>query len=70
MLLALGVLSVILGFALLLLGVLFTGLDIFWDATDVILKIASILVMGPVLIALLIGVFVLMLSLFGFVLLF
>lgn len=70
MLLTLGVLSFILGFALLLLEALFTGLDIFWDATDVILKIASILMIGPVIVALLIGAFALILSLFGLVLLF
>lgn len=70
MLLTLGILSFILGFTLLLLGALFTGLDIFWSATGVILKIAGILMFGPVIIVLLIGAFALILSLFGFVLLF
>lgn len=70
MLITLGVLSFILGFALLLLGVLFTGFDIFWSATGVILKIAGILMFGPVIIALLIGAFALILSLFGLILLF
>ena len=70
MLLTLGILSFILGFALLLLAALFTGLNVFLNATGVILKIAGILMFGPVIIVLLIGAFALILSLFGFVLLF
>lgn len=70
MLLILSLLSFILGIALLLISALLMTFDIFWDIGEIIFKISGILILGPIVIALLVGAFALLISLFGFTLLF
>ena len=70
MLLSIGVFSFIFGLALLLLSGILMLLDILWDFGEIIFKIAVILILAPIVIALLLGAFVSLIGLFGFTLLF
>ena len=64
MLLGIGILSFILGFALLLLADVLMTLDILWSFEEIIFKIGIILVFGPIIITLLVF------GIFGFISLF
>lgn len=70
MMLSIGIFSFILGLALLFFYGALTALDILWDFGEIIFKVAIILMLGPIIIALLIGAFALLIGLFGFTLLF
>lgn len=70
MLLSIGVFSFIFGLALLLLSGILMLLDILWDFGEIIFKIAVILILAPIVIALLLGAFASLIGLFGFTLLF
>ena len=69
MLLSIGVFSFILGLALLLLSGILMLLDILWDFGEIIFKVAVVLILAPIIIALLFGAFALLIELFGFTLL-
>lgn len=70
MLLTIGVFSFVLGLVLLFFSGIIMMLDILWDFGEIIFKISIILMLGPIVIALLIGAFALLIGLFGFTLLF
>lgn len=70
MLLGIGVFSFMLGLALLFLSGILMLLDILWDFGEIIFKIAVILMLAPIVIALLLGAFASLIGLFGFTLLF
>lgn len=70
MLLSIGVFSFIFGLALLLLSGILMLLDILWDFGEIIFKIAVILILAPIVMALLLGAFASLIGLFGFTLLF
>lgn len=70
MLLTIGVFSFVLGLALLFFSGIIMALDILWGFGEIIFKISIILMLGPIVIALLIGAFALLIGLFGFTLLF
>lgn len=64
MLLGIGVLSFMLGLALLLLAGVLMTLDILWSFEEIIFKIGIILMFGPIIITLFV------IGIFGFILLF
>lgn len=64
MLLGIGVLSFMLGLALLLLACVLMTLDILWSFEEIIFKIGIILMFGPIIITLFV------IGIFGFILLF
>lgn len=64
MLLSIGILSFILGLALLLVAGVLMTLDILWELAEIIFDIGIILMFGPIIITLLI------IGIFGFILLF
>lgn len=70
MLLSIGVFSFMLGLALLLFAGVLMTLDILWSFEEIIFKIAVILMLAPIVIALLLGAFASLIGLFGFTLLF
>lgn len=70
MLLGIGVFSFMLGLALLLFAGVLMTLDILWSFEEIIFKIAVILMLAPIVIALLLGAFASLIGLFGFTLLF
>ena len=70
MLLSIGVFSFIFGLALLLFAGVLMTLDILWSFEEIIFKIAVILILAPIVIALLLGAFASLIGLFGFTLLF
>lgn len=70
MLLGIGLFSFMLGLALLLFAGVLMTLDILWSFEEIIFKIAVILMLAPIVIALLLGAFASLIGLFGFTLLF
>ena len=70
MLLGIGIFSFMLGLALLLFAGVLMTLDILWSFEEIIFKIAVILMLAPIVIALLLGAFASLIGLFGFTLLF
>ena len=60
MLLSIGVFSFIFGLALLLLSSILMLLDILWDFGEIIFKVAVVLILVPIVIALLFGAFALL----------
>lgn len=70
MLLGIGIFSFMLGLALLLFAGILMTLDILWSFEEIIFKIAVILMLAPIVIALLLGAFASLIGLFGFTLLF
>lgn len=70
MLLGIGIFSFMLGLALLLFASILMALDILWSFEEIIFKIAVILMLAPIVIALLLGAFASLIGLFGFTLLF
>ena len=70
MLLGIGIFSFMLGLALLLFAGVLMTLDILWSFEEIIFKIAVILMLAPIVIALLLGAFASLIGLFGFILLF
>lgn len=70
MLFAIGALSLILGIALLLLTFLLMFFDCFFDFTEVLFKIAMVMIITPAIVGLFILAFGALIGLFGFTLLF
>lgn len=70
MLFAIGAFSLILGIALLLLTFLLMFFDCFFDFTEVLFKIAMVMIITPAIAGLLILAFGALIGLFGFTLLF
>ena len=70
MLFAIGALSLMLGIALLLLTFLLMSFDCFFDFTEVLFKIAMVMIITPAIAGLLILAFGALIGLFGFTLLF
>lgn len=70
MLFAIGALSLILGIALLLLAFLLMFFDCFFDFTEVLFKIAMVMIITPAIVGLFILAFGALIGLFGFTLLF